>query len=123
MKKLMSILALTLMVSSAFAQHRPGPGRGPGRGPMPGPHRPGPMPGPHRPGPMPGPWRPGPMPIPRPMPYPGGYQCRVTLVDRYNNPIRQFFGYSQFNNYCSAFNDCNFEQRRMGAWGTRCVQY
>lgn len=106
MKKMIAALALTLVTTAALAQHRPGPRPGPR--PMPGPQ--------HRP-------RPIPRPMPRPMPGPS-MSCRVTMVDRYNRPIRTFYGQRDWQSgMCrNALRDCNFEQRRMGMWDTRCVQ-
>jgi hypothetical protein len=123
MKNLLIALVLTCMTSVAFAQYRPGPR------PMPGPHYPGPShggphyPGPHYPGPGPRPY-PGPYyPQPYPHPQPTGYSCRVAMIDRYGRPVRTFFGTTDYNGMCrNALNDCNWEQRRMGAWDLRCVQ-
>ncbi len=100
MKKIITALALTLLTTAAFAQHRPGP------------HRPRPMPGPHH--------RPMPRPIPRPMPA----TCRVAMVDRFNRPVRTYWGHRDWQTgMCrDALRDCNFEQRRMGNWNLRCVQ-
>jgi hypothetical protein len=110
MKKIIAALALTLITTAAFAQHRPGP------------HRPGPRPGPHHrpaPRPMPGPYhRPMPRPIPR------NVSCRVAMVDRFNRPVRTYWGTRDWRTgMCrDALRQCNFEQRRMGHWNLRCVQ-
>lgn len=116
------ILALVLMVTAltAFAQHRPGPGRpGPGGpGGRPGPH----YPGPGRPGPGPGPGYPGPGRLPpRPMP-PVGYACSVLMIDNWQQVYRSYAGRTDYySGRCSqAMDRCIYDLRFNR--GLRCVE-
>ena len=110
MKKFVTALVFTLVTSAAFAQHWPGNGHGRGHG--------GGWRGPQ------GPYYPRPMP--RPMPYPRpSANCRVAMVDRYNRPVRSYWGTRDYySGMCrDALRQCNYDQRMMGNWNLRCVQY
>lgn len=50
--------------------------------------------------------------------------CQVAAIDRYHRVIARFYGNSNGRHrMCrNALRQCNFEIRRRGWWGVRCVQ-
>ena len=50
--------------------------------------------------------------------------CQVAAVDNFNRVIARFYGQTDWRSgMCrNALRQCNFEIRRRGWWGARCVQ-
>lgn len=49
--------------------------------------------------------------------------CQVVAVDYYNQVIARFYGQTDHRGMCrNALHHCNYEIRRRGWYGARCVQ-